>query len=578
MKELKLPVRHTLTREDVLLRGILVMAGLWLMVFILLPLLQVILRSVSDPKGNLIGLTNYITYFSTPRLVVSFTNSLFVAICSTILTVTLAFIFAYGLTHTCMRGKRFFRMVAMLPLHAPSLLEGIAFVYLFGKQGLFTRGFFGYFYNTFGVNVSINIGLYTNPTGIILAEVFYLFPHALLILLIGLSLADARLYEAALALRATPIRTFFTVTLPGVRYGLLSASLVCFTAAFTDFGIPKVLGPNYPVLATDIYKKVIGQQDFVMGSTVSMLLLVPTALGFILDRVVQRQQMALLTSRIVPFQPKASPRLDWTYSSVSSLISLAILTVLGTALMASIINLWPYDLSLSGENYNFENVAGVGLQIYLNSVQLAFWTAIFGTILVFMTAYVLEKINSWQRFRAVLYFLCTLPGAVPGLVLGLSYIFFFNHPANPLNFIYGTMVILVLCTVVHFFTVAFYTATAALKQISKEFDEVAASLSIPFWVTLLRVTVPITLPAILEIGVYYFMHALTTVSAVIFLYAAGLQLASVAIVSMDDAGDTARAAALSMLIFFTGFGVRILYEVVTYGLKRRMQSWRQGNT
>lgn len=287
--------------------------------------------------------------------------------------------------------------------------------------------------------------------------------------------------------------------------------------------------------------------------------------------------MALLTSRIVPLQPRPSPWRDWAFFAVSGLITLAILDVIGTALMASIIKRWPYNLSLSGEHYNFENVAGQG-HVYLNSIQLAFWSAIFGTIIVFIIAYVLEKINSWQRFRAVLYFLCMLPIAVPGMVLGLSYIFFFNHPTNPLNFIYGTMVILVSCTVVHFFTVTFYTATAALKQISKEFDEVAASLSIPFWVTLWRVTIPIALPAILEIAVYYFVNALTTVSAVIFLYAASLQLASVAIVSMNDVGDTAPAAAMSVLIFFTGLVVRILYEVVTYGLKHRAQLWRQGNT
>lgn len=577
MKERKRPVRHTLTREDVLLRSILVVAGLWLTGFILLPLLQVILHSVSDSKNNFIGLTNYTTYFSTPGLTVSFTNSLFVATSSTILTVTFAFIAAYSLTRTCMRGKGFFRIVAMLPLYAPSLLHGIAFVYLFGKQGLFTQGFFGYFSNTLCVNVSINIGLYTNPTGIILAEMFNLFPHALLILLIALSLADARLYEAALALRATPIRIFFTVTFPGALYGLLSASIVCFTAAFTDFGIPRVLGPNYPMLSTEIYNKVIGQQDFAMSSTISILLLVPTAIGFILNRVVQRQQIALLTSGIVPLQPKPSPWRDWTFFAVSSLITLAILTVIGTALMASIIKRWPYNLSLSAEHYNFETVAGRGFQVYLNSVQLAFWTATFGTIMVFMTAYVLENVNSWQRFRAVLYFLCMLPVAVPGMVLGLSYIFFFNHPANPLNFIYGTMLILVSCTVVHFFTVTFYTATAALKQISKQFDEVAASLSTPFWVTLWRVIIPISLPAILEIGVYYFVNALTTVSAVIFLYAASLQLASVAIVNLNDSGDTAPAAAMSVLIFFTGLGIRILYEFVTYGLKHRVQSWRQGN-
>jgi iron(III) transport system permease protein len=577
-------VRHKLSGDARLMQVLIVIAGIWLVTFVLLPLYEVLTRSFYNVQGDFIGLANYLKYFTTPSLTYSLYNSMYVAVASTIITVSLAFIFAYSLTRTCMPGRNIFRVLASLPLFAPSLVHALAFIYLFGNKGLFTTGFFGFFSDHLGFDPSFNIGLYHGPTGIILAEVFYLFPHALMILVVALQLADSRLYEASIALSASPVRTFFTVTLPSVKYGLVSAIFVSFTLVFTDFGIPKVIGGNYSVMATDIYKKVVGQQDFIMGSTVSVLLLAPTVIAFIIDRIMQRRQVALLTSEIVPLKPKPNPTFDRIMFTFCSLVAAAIITVLGAALLASLVNTWPYNLTLSFRHYNFDIVGGGGMQAYWNSLRMATITAIFGTILVFTTSYLIEKGKGMKAGRAVLYLLSTLPVALPGLVIGLAYIFFFNQARwvipwvglsipNPFHFIYGTMAILVLSTVIHFYTVSFYTAMTALKQLDPAFESVASSLSVPFYKTFWKVTVPVSLPAILEVAYYYFVNAMTTVSAVIFLYSAHLHLASVAAINMDDAGDTAPAAAMSMLIFFTGLGLRILYGWATRSLKSRTQAW-----
>lgn len=582
-------IRQQLNVEDLLMRVLVLAAAAFLIVFVLLPLWQISSRSFLDQGGRFIGLANYVRYFSTPALAVSVSHSLLVALCSTAITVTVAFIFAYALTRSAMRGKDVFQTLALLPLFAPSLLHGIAFIYLFGNKGIITTGGFGWFAAQFGFDPAFNIGLYRSPVGIILAECFYLLPHTLLILVAALRLADARLYEAATALRASPARTFFTVTLPGAKYGLISAAFVCFTLVLTDFGVPKVIGGSYNVLATDIYKQVIGQQNFVMGATVSVLLLTPTILGFIIDRLAQRRQAAALTGRTVPLQPRPNPLLDWGLFVYCAVICLAVVAVIGVALMASLVNAWPYDLSLTLRHYDFDRVGGGGMAAYWNSVRLAVYTAVFGAIIVLGSAYLIEKGRGLAWGRAALYFLSTLPVALPGLVLGLGYIFLFNQPAftvpllgltvpSPLNWLYGTMAILVLSTIVHFYTVGFFTATASLKQIDSDFENVASSLRVPFYHTFWRVTLPIALPAVLEIAVYYFVNAMTTVSAVIFLYAADLKLASVAVVNMDDAGDTASAAAMSMLILATGIIVRMLYERATRGLRTRMQVWMQRST
>lgn len=561
------------------------LSAIFLIIFVVLPLYELIWRSLHNKQGQYIGIWNYIDYFSQSSLSTSFFNSLYISTMSTVITVTLAFIFAYALTRTRMPFKGILRTLALLPIFAPSLLHGIAFIYLFGNQGIFTRGLLNFFVRLIGgydirnaptlpFDIQFNIGLYKSPTGIILAEVFYLFPHTLIILMVALSLADGRLYEAATALRTPSWRKFLTVTLPSACYGIISACFVSFTLVMTDFGIPKVIGDEVPVLATDIYQKVIGQQNFFMGSTISVILLTPTIIGFIIDRIAQRKQIAMLTSRTVPYEPKPNKFLDRIMFVVCSLIVMAILMVIGTALLASLVDVWPYKLQLSGRHYDFTKTAGGGLTPFWNSVAMAGFTAVFGTIIVFLSAYIIEKGRGFIRIRALLYFLSTLPVALPGLVLGLAYIFFFNRPSNPFYFIYNTMSILVLSTIIHFYTVSFFTATTALKQIDKEFESVSASLGVPFYRTFWRVTLPISLPAILEIAIYYFVNALTTVSAVIFLYSAQLKLASVMIVNMDDAGDTAPAAAMSMLLFFTGIGARLLYELVTRGLKYHTQAWR----
>jgi iron(III) transport system permease protein len=164
--------------------------------------------------------------------------------------------------------------------------------------------------------------------------------------------------------------------------------------------------------------------------------------------------------------------------------------------------------------------------------------------------------------------------AIPGLALGLGYILFFNQPDNPLNGLYGGIWILVYCTVAHFFSTAHLTLVASLQQLDREFERVAESLGQSFLKTLARVSVPVCLPAILEVAGYFFVNALTTVSAVVFLYSPNTQLASVAVLNMDDAGDVAPAAAMAVLIFLTAVIGRALFAALSWAVLKRTQQWR----
>ena len=540
----------------------LLCGGLWLALAVLaigliLPLATLLLRAFETADGGFAGLANVIAYATTPSLRLAAWNSAWTAALTTILVVPIAFLFAYGLTRSCIPAKGLFRAAMLLPVLAPSLLPALALITLFGNQGLLGGG-----------------GIY-GPVGIIVAQVFHCFPHAAIILAVALGTSDARLYEAASVLKAGRLRVFASVTLPGARYGLVSAAVVVFTLVVTDFGIPKVIGGQFPVLATDVYKQVVGLQNFNMGAVVGLVLLLPAAGAYLLDRWAEGKRSATLSGRAVPYVAKPRAGRDRPLLAFCLLVALGLLGIVGTAVWGSLIRFWPYDLALTLDNYDFGRFDATGWRALGNSVRLALAASVAGTLLVFCTAWLLERGARGGTLAVVVRIAATVPLAVPGLVLGLAFILFFNHPLNPLGFLYGTLWILVLNSLVHFYTVAHLTAVTAIRQLDPEFEAVGASLRVPAWITFGRVTVPICLPAILDIAVYIFVNAMTTVSAVIFLYGPDTKPASVAVVHMDEAGQASAAAAMAVAILGVTTTVK-LAQVATGGLVNRLtQGWRR---
>lgn len=545
---------------DILVRGLLVLAGLGLALFLLAPMAAIFVRAIQDNNGNYVGFVHFANYFSTPALARSVWNSVWVSLAVTAITVPTAFIFAYALTRSCMPFKGTLRLIALIPLLAPSLLPAIAFIQWFGNQGAMKWLMGG-------------VSIYGAP-GIIMSEVFNCFPHALMILIAALALADGRLYEAADALGTRRVRKFFTITVPSCKYGLISAATVVFTYAISDFGAPKVIGGNFNVLAVDVFKQVIGQFNFSIGAVVGLLLLVPSVVAFGIDWVVRRRLTANLTTRSVPFIPRPRTLFDSLMFAYCVIVCALLLAVLGMAVYTSLINLWPYNLSFTLKHYRYALVAGDYAPAFWNSLKMGAWTALIGTVFVFCTAYLLEKTRGLGPLRPTLRLLALLSMAVPGLVLGLGYIMFFNHPANPLNFLYQTMAILAISTVVHYYTSGHLTAVTALKALDDEYESVSASLKVPFYKTFWRVTVPVCLPAILEIARYYFVVSISTLSCVVFLYAPHTILAAVAIMNMDEAGDVGPAAALGTLVVLASVGVCLVYALATRLLIAKSQAWR----
>jgi iron(III) transport system permease protein len=548
---------------DRIAHGLLLLIVLALVVFLALPLASILVKSVQNRDDAFVGLVNFTSYLATPSLRTSLWDSLWVSALVTLITLPLTFGFAYALSRSRMPVKGLFRTIALVPLLAPSLLSALSLIYWFGNQGI-ARGFI----HALGFDT-----IYGAP-GIVIAECFAVFPHALMILITALSLADARLYEAADALGTTTRRKFFTITLPGAKYGLISAALVVFTLVMTDFGIPKVIGGNFNMLATDVFKLVIGQQDFQRGAVVGLLLLTPALFTFMIDWLVQRKQTAMLSARAVPYRPKPARSFDALMTGYCTVVCALMLAMLGMAVFASFASFWPYNLTLTLKHYTMGLVDAEVGSAFVNSLKLAAGTAFFGTILVFVGAYMLEKTRGFDAVRPIVRLLAMLPMAVPGLVLGLGYIFFFNLPSNPLNGLYQTLPLLVMCTIVHFYTTGHLTAVTALKALDTEFESVSASLKVPFFKTFWRVTLPICTPTLLDIARYFFINAMTTISAVVFLYSPNTKVAAIAILNLDEAGEAGPAAACAVLITAGSTVVTLVFMLVGWWVNKRTQAWR----
>ncbi|WP_226507195.1 putative 2-aminoethylphosphonate ABC transporter permease subunit [Pseudomonas sp. MWU16-30317] len=519
----------------------------FLCVFFIFPVAAIGLKSLHNSEGGFVGLANYISFLSTPTALELTRNSLQVSSIATATAVLLAFTYAAFLTQTKVPLVSLFRTIALAPMLAPSLYSALSVVRVFGNQGI-AKSLMGE-HSIYG------------PIGIVLCDVFYTFPSAFLIILTAFKSLDARLYDAATMLGAGKLRAFLTVTLPNAKYGLISATCIVFTMDITDFGIPKVIGGQFSVFATEVYRQVIGQQNFELGGVISVLLLVPSVLTFLITRSIGTNHQTSGATRL-PAKPNESKVLAGLGLLFCGVISLLILGVFTIGIGASFVKFWPYDLSLGLSNFDFSNKTDIGWAAISNSIIMASGACFFGTALSLVTAYCIERRALHPMLISILQAIAIVPSAVPGLVIGLGYLMFFTSRSNPLSFLYGTTVVLIICSIVHFFTVSTLTFQTALKKVDANFESVSASLGVSTFSLLKRVILPMLAPTIVDVAAYFFVSTMCTVSAIILLYRPNTVTATIGIVGLDDNGSIATAAAMGSVVVLVCMIARVLEHLI----------------
>lgn len=527
-------------------RGFALLPFVLLLCFALVwPVFLLARRSLLDTEGHFVGLANFITYFASPGLMGALGHTLLIGVVVTVITLAVGFVLAYGMTCARIRGRGAVRVLFMAPLFAPSILPAMGLIYLFGAQGIICP-----------------LDVY-GPTGIVLGFVVLALPQATLQMALVLRGLDGRQILAARSLGASAVRRFFSVVLPHARHGLIRAGAVSFVLAITDFGVPTVMGGDYAMLATEIYKQAVGQHDFGMGAVSSLVLTVPALAVFILDRHA-RQALRAQGGGEAPFVPAPHTARDMTLTGVCWAVVLAELAVLAVVAWGSVITFWPYDFTLTLAHYRFEGSV-YGLQPFLNSFVLAVLVSLFGTALIYGGAYFAVRRPGWRIFGVLYRALAVLPLCLPGTVLGLAYIFACGT-GRIWDGVIGGFALLTLNTVIHQYTVPHLSCANALEQVDPRYEDVGRTLGVPVRVTFWRVVLPLNIAALTETALYLFSGALTTISSVIFLYTPETIPASVATLQLLDSGSFSQGSAMATLLMLCAAAVRI--AVLGLGRKR----------
>ena len=490
-------------------------------------------------------------------------NTLLLAVLTATTTTTLGLAFALVVTRTGFKAKRLLRVLTVLPIITPPFVIGLGLILIFGRSGLVNQ------LMEWAFAVAPSRWIYGLP-GVWLAQTLAFTPVAFLVLIGVVEGVSPSLEEASQTLRAGRWHTFSRVSLPLMRPGLANAFLVGFIESIADFGNPIVLGGNFGVLSTEVFFSIVGAQlDQGRAAALGVLLLaLALAAFFVQRRVVGRKVYTAISGKGDSGRPAPLPPLVRRLAfGVALPWATLTLTIYAMALAGGFVETWGRDYTPTLRHYAkaFSIEWGSGGIIWSGSAWRSFWTTLelasiaapLTAALGILTAYLLVR----QRFvgRAVFEFATMLSFAIPGTVIGVSYILAYNVPPVELT---GTAMILIVCFVFRNMPVGLRAGVAAMSQIDGSLDEASRTLGGKSFVTLRRVILPLLRPAVVAALVYSFVRAMTTVSAVIFLVSADYDMATTYIIHRVLNGDYGVAIAYSSVLIVLMLGAIGLIQLL----------------
>jgi iron(III) transport system permease protein len=546
-------------RGDSFVAGSVVAVALLVALFTFFPVVKILASAVETAEGAL-SLRAFADRLLTPKIWglgclgggtrcgVAW-NTLVLAVACAVACTALGLAFALIVTRTSFRHKRVLRVLSVLPIITPPFVIGLGLILIFGRAGL--------------INQFLEWAFAIEPTrwiygfqGVLVAQVFAFTPIAFLVLIGVVEGVSPSLEEAAQTLRANRWQTFATVSLPLMRPGLANAFLISFIESIADFGNPILLGGNFGVLSTEIFFSVVGAQlDQGRAATLGIVLLV-FALGafFLQRRVIGRKVYTALSGKGDAGLPTPLPERVRALCYAIALPWAALTVVIyAMALVGGFVETWGRDYTPTLRHYvkafgvewgpNGILWAGAAWNSFWTTVKLSALAAPLTAALGILAAYLLTR----QRFvgQSAFEFGTMLSFAIPGTVIGVSYILAFNVPPLELT---GTAIILVVCNVFRNMPVGVRAGMAAMAQIDKSLDEAATTLGARGFTTLRTVLLPLLKPAVVAALVYSFVRAMTTVSAVIFLVSAEYEWATTYIINRVVNGDYGVAIAYSSVL------------------------------
>lgn len=467
-------------------------------------------------------------------------NSLSSTTLSTVITIVLAYVLAVSIERVDIRLKNVFSIIFVLPMLIPSISHGMGLTILFGNNGILTKL----------LNLQTNI---YGIQGIVIGSVLYAFPVAFLMISDVLKYEDYSPYEAAEILGLSRFHKFKAITLPYFRKPLISVVFSIFTLIFTDYGVPLMVGGKFVTLPVVMYQEVIGQLDFGKGSVYGAVLLIPAVIAFIID-------MFNKDKGNLAFVIKPHPKSKDLGKKIMAYGACAVATVYVLMPILSFIFLafskkYPNDLTFTFDNFlKAEKLRAV--EYLANSLVIALFVAAIGVGVAFMTAYLSARMKS--KVSRFLHLSSITSAAIPGVVLGLSYVLAFKGMP-----IYGTLAILIMVNMVHFIASPYLMIYNSLSKINDNIEDIAHTMGIYRHQIIRDVFIPQCKGTIVEMFSYFFVNCMITISAVSFLSTTANKPISLMINQFEAQAQLECAAVVSLIILASN----LLVKAVAHALK-----------
>lgn len=528
------------------LKVLYILITLTLAAILLYPLGCVLFQSVLTKEGG-IGLTNYTSLLSQSSFWTALANSFTVSGISAAIATLMAFFCAYGLHFTRIRPgvKKVIQIIVLLPLFLPSITYGFAVIYSFGRLGLISQLIAPPPFSIYGF------------WGLLIADVIYTLPPAFLILYNAFFYVDRNFITVSKLMGDGPWQTFYMTAIRPVVGSLLSAFILSFFLSFTDFGIPVSIAGEYEVIATQLYTTMMGAiPNFGEGAVIAMAMLVPSVASVVMLRWVDRFNFRY--NKISKAEVSTNAFRDALYLLYYVLISLALLSVFVVMFVVPFVKQWPYQPYFTLDVITRIVSDSSIWQVYEHSIGVALVSAAVGTIFCYAAALVKARsqLPSWCQTTMDSFAMIT--NTVPGMVLGIGFLFAMS--GTPLA---NTFTILVLANLVHFFTTPYMMATSALSKMNAGWETTGALMGDSWIKTVSRVIVPNSLPTLLQMFQYFFVSAMVTISAVVFLTGARTMLLTTKIKELQYFEKFEEIFVLSLLVFLTNVAAKLIFDALT---------------
>ena len=516
---------------DPLLLIVILLVLASLVIFIIYPLVSVVLTAFRTGTGY--SFSVFRDVLASRYLRQAFWNSVMMGVLTAAAGAVVGFLFAFAIARADIPFKKFFHVIAIIPVVSPPFIGALSIIMLFGNNGLVT-------YSLLGIN---NYPIY-GFRGLLFAQVVTFFPVAYITLRGVIESISPTLEDAALDLGGSRWKAFLKVTLPLTIPGIAGAMLVLFIETMADFGNPLILaGSQFPILSVQAYLEITGMYDLPKGSALSILLLAPSITAYFLQKYwVSRKQYVTITGKPTTSALKSvSPGAKWLLFALCLVIAALILLIYITILWGTFARVWGYDSTLTLQH--FRDVFGVGFQAVKDTLTIAGISTPAAGILGMMIAFLVMR----KRFpgRRFMEFTSMLSFAVPGTVIGIGYILAFNRKPLVLT---GTLAILLLNFIYRYIPVGIQSGVAILRQVDPSIEEAAVDLGADSKKTFFRITLPLMVPAFFSGLIFSFVRAMTAISAAIFLVSSSWNLMTVQIMSQVESGRLGTAAAFSVIL------------------------------